>query len=135
MNTLTTRVEAADLLRDAEIVDRAIGSARSIRYTWTHDGMPGLDGEGTMRTYFEVTHDKNRKRFTAFLSRESIGGHFTRVHIAPGEGLMVTTQPVGRYSAKGLRNFDTSAFGVLMDAIRTNEPRVLALMNGQNYRA
>jgi hypothetical protein len=125
--TLTDLVESAEYERDER--------GRRISLTWTHSHQ-FEDEEGSFtQTTLTARHNKNRKEYDVGLMIEGyLPNQYTLMRIGPGYYAHVLTMPVSRHSVKSLDKAYFYGVRALHDMIKTGDPKVVALMEGHNYR-
>jgi hypothetical protein len=115
---------------------------RTVTYRWEIDQeFPGEPGSIT-EVSLDIRHDKARKRFTAYLTRNGItrerGYAIRHAHIQPGEMILINREPAARYSRKRLYSFADESAALFLGILAGNgnpdhATSVYEVANGRNY--
>jgi hypothetical protein len=104
---------------------------RIIVHRWDRPEIEVTDRDGGTRAVeVTVTHDKDRKQYTASIHLIDVHEGYVTAHISPYHGMRLHREPCARYSAKGLEGVNAFMMGVLPTLVATDE-RVARLFSGQ----
>jgi hypothetical protein len=105
---------------------------RSITYRWDTGKVVTNHGEDArVVAELHVSHYGPRKQFTADFRNSEVGAVFVRTKFTIGQrSAFSVSQPVARYSQKGLTDFATRALTDLLTRHTAGDEGITAVFNG-----